>query len=272
MSESPLSPATFRWSSVRGLVLKAIVGSVIFAAAIAIFAIIVGSFGVIEGKLLTIVLLFIFFALGCLFDAAVVSPKNELFAFVGIFVNVYLLLVGVYKIAFAGLVPDGIDISGTGLSVFNAFWVWVWLVIIARLAVGYAILVVNERKVYRYNALEPLITGTVGALALLTLLISLPSILTMVSFPGYFWRLTAVVAVLTVLGTVLIPLVGRFFGERIAPAPQLNGDGSVKAQRLAWPRLEDGTPLPALPGSGAPDYSVVRPPESAAGDNPARVS
>jgi hypothetical protein len=95
-------------------VLQAIIAAVLAAAAIAIYAIIVGTFGVLEQKLLLVVVVFIGFAFFALFDAGVVARRSDRLAVISVVVALYLLVAGVLKV---GLATDDRDLFSDDFSV-----------------------------------------------------------------------------------------------------------------------------------------------------------
>jgi hypothetical protein len=265
MSDATPSRA-LTWQAVRKLVLQAIIVAVLAAAAIAIFAIIVGSFGALEQKLLAVVLVFLGFACFALFDAAVLSRRNDRLALLSVAVALFLLVVGVLKVALA----DPSDAFATH-GIWPEFWEWIGLAVVDRVALLWVWLLDEERRSARRPILSRLAVGTTALVAVLAVLLSLPLLVDRGDFPNPYWRATAVAGVLALLGTALLPLLGWFFRSRTPVAVLPPG-----SRRLAWPRYEDGTPLPA-DAEGRPDYSQVlqeapSPPAGAGTTEPAQPS
>jgi hypothetical protein len=232
------------WPAVRKLVLQAIIVAVLAAAAIAIFAIIAGSFGVLEQKLLAVVLVFLGFAFFALFDAAVLSRRNDRLALISVAVALFLLVVGVLKVALA----DASDAFSTH-GIWPELWEWIGLAFVDRVALLWVWLLDEGRRSARRPMLRLLAVTTTALVVVLAVLLSLPLLVDRGDFPNPYWRATAVAAVLALLGTALLPLLAWFFRSRNPVPPSA-------ARRLAWPRYEDGTPLPA-DAEGRPDYSQV---------------
>jgi hypothetical protein len=134
---------------------------------------------------------------------------------------------------------------------------------------------------------------TFWLVALLAVMLSLPMLLTNIQFSEGYWRTVGAIAILDTLGTVLVPLVHALFGPKpealpapvasasaaFAPASEPRGlqpsntvpvvaparpaaaayaplDPAPAPLRLAWPRYDDGRPLPARP-DGSPDFTGV---------------
>ncbi|HEV7622811.1 MAG TPA: hypothetical protein VGO26_01635 [Amnibacterium sp.] len=238
------------WPAVRKLVLQAIIVAVLAAAAIAIFAIIAGTFAVLEQKLLAVVLVFLGFAFFALFDAAVLSRRNDRLALVSVAVALFLLVVGVLKVALA----DPSDQFATH-GVWPELWSWIGLAFVDRVALLWVWLLDESRRSVRRPILRVLAVATTALVVVLAVLLSLPLLVDRGDFPNPYWRATAVAGVLSLLGTALLPLLAWFFRSRTPVAVPPPG-----SRRLAWPLYDDGTPLPA-DADGRPDYSeVLQPP------------
>jgi hypothetical protein len=291
------------WSVARRAALKSTVGAIIAAAAVGIFAVIVGSFGTLQAKLLYTIILFVAFTFLSLYDAQVSAKHNERFAVISVFVSVYLMLVGIIKIWFADfglhntLTQNGdyygsVSTQSPFDAIYTNFIEWIGLVLIARGALLYVDMLLAIRRNYIYNSLSAIVNGTIAVVAILAALFSLPIIFHHTHFADAYYRADGVAVILVLLGTVLIPIIGRFFGERVArpvraypstagastrlvnetpsqPTANVSNGEEVAAEdaghletepaatpvlRMRWPLYEDGTPLPAGP-DGLPDYS-----------------
>jgi len=237
------------WTRLRPTILKSIIGAVIAAAAVAIYGVIVGSFGALELKLLLVIVVFIAFALFTLFDAEVVSRRSDRLALAGLVVSVYLLVAGILMIALASPTSSE-DVEGRTAEVFAR---WIALVVIGRGLLLWLWLLDEGRRAYRTPLLQRVAVTTMALATVFAILLSIPVFpWTDAHFPDAYWRSLGVAAILALLGSALIPLLGRFFGRRTPPPPP-------GPRRLAWPRFEDGTPLPAGP-DGRPDFSVLEQP------------
>ena len=250
MSAAP--PPTSVWTRLRPTILKSIIGAVVAAAAVAIFGVIVGSFGALELKLLLVIVVFVAFALLSLADAELVSRRSDRLALGGLLVSVVLLVAGVLMIALA----PRMGYESVEERTFEVFVRWIGLVVIGRGLMLWLLLLDEGRRAYRTALLQRVSVATMALAALFALLLAIPTFPWVdVHWPDPYWRSLGVAAILALLGSALIPLLGRFFGRHAPvaspPAPR----------RLAWPRFEDGTPLPAAP-DGRPDFSVLEQPTS----------
>jgi hypothetical protein len=247
------APPPSVWARLRPTILKSIIGAVIAAAAVAIYGVIVGSFGALELKLLLVIVVFVAFALLALLDAELVSRRSDRLALTGLVVSVALLVAGVLMIALA----PRMGFESIEERTVEVFLRWVGLVVIGRGLMLWLLLLDEGRRAYRTPLLHRVSVATMALAALFALLLSIPTFPWVdAHFPDPYWRSLGVAAILALLGSALIPLLGRFFGRRTPPVTPPPGE-----RRLAWPRFEDGTPLPAGP-DGRPDFSVLEQPAS----------
>jgi hypothetical protein len=222
------------WDFVKPLVLKGIIGSVIGAALVAVFAIIVGEFGTMQLQLLLTIVLIIVFTLFSWYDADVSAKRSHTFALVSVGVSVYLLIAGMGKIWFVheptyeGYNPDYYSATN---DVYMAFSSWIVLVIVARIALLHAHLLLNIHRRYPTPLLQLVAKCTMGLIALLTFLISLPILTPEVEYSEAYWRLLGAVVVLDILGTILIPLSHALFHH--ADKPQGPTPEQLARQRQA---------------------------------------
>lgn len=202
------------WDFVKPLVLKGIIGSVIGAALVAVFAIVVGEFGTMQLQLLLTIVLIVVFTLFSWYDADVSAKRSHTFALVSVGVSVYLLIAGMGKIWFVhqpdyeGYNPDYYYATDEVLAAFSS---WIGLVIVARVALLHAHLLLNIHRRYPTPLLQLVAKCTMGLIALLTFLISLPVLTPDVEYAEAYWRLLGAVVILDILGTILIPLSNALF-------------------------------------------------------------
>jgi hypothetical protein len=201
------------FSKVRPLALKAIVGSVIAAALVGVFSVLIGEFGPLSGKLLGTITLFIFFALCSWYDADVSAKRSPAFAVTSMGTTIYLLIAGMLYLwlpepAISESDPYGYDSSGWGLDRFGS---WVWITAVARVALLHAhILLVNKAR-FTTDAMQSMTKATLVLVVVLSIALTLPGIFTSTDFGELYWRFVGVVAILDVLGTILIPLIYSLF-------------------------------------------------------------
>lgn len=234
------------WDFVKPLVLKGIIGSVIGAALVAVFAIIVGEFGTMQLQLLLTIVLIVVFTLFSWYDADVSAKRSHTFALVSVGVSVYLLIAGMGKIWFVhestydGYNPEYYDATYEVLTAFSA---WIGLVIVARIALLHAHLLLNIHRRYPTPILQLVAKCTMGLIALLTFLISLPILTPDIEYSEAYWRLLGAVVVLDILGTILIPLSHALFHH--ADKPQGPTPEQLARQRQAAQGSHSIQSLPA---------------------------
>jgi len=236
-----------RWARVRPLVFRTIIGAVVAAGLVGIAAVLLGDFGRVAVQLLLTVVVVVVFALLSWYDADVSSRRSGTFAFASIAVSMYLLATGLYKVWVVPTDPFGGD--GTWL-VGEHFWQWLGIVVVARFALLHVHLLLVIHRRYPTPLLQLVAKVTVGVIALLALLLSVPLLAPDVDLARAYWRLVWVVVILDLLGTVVVPLSNALFRPRHhGTAP---GVPPVSAA-ASWPAPAPA-PSPATGqwGSGAP--------------------
>jgi hypothetical protein len=307
------------WKKFKPLVFKTIIGSIIAAALVGVLAVITGDFSTLSMRLIFTVLIIISFALLAWYDADVSSKRSHWFALIGVGVSIYLLLTGFLKIWLAdGSIQNFDSFEGSyrqsdESAIWGGFSEWIGLLVVARFALLHAHLLLNIHRRYQTPILQIVARITMGFIAILAFLLSLPLLFPDVDYSEAYWRLVGAVVILDLLGTILIPISNALFrprghGDRrvqpvqqgyyqtpvAAPVQQNYYQASVESfeppttapvqgfeapvqqqsqfvtqpgqvmfeqpptpsRRLAWPRYEDGTPLP-VNADGTPDYSQV---------------
>lgn len=133
---------------------------------------------------------------------------------------------------------------------FAPFKVWNFILI-----VGFLQLVVLHQRLF-WRAHKRYVRGftrtlviatTVCVLALLGMALVPLTAMDLIDFPDLYGRIMVALAILSAVGTALIPLITAMFGpKKQRPAPG----------QLPWPTYADGrTPLPMLP-NGQPDFAA----------------
>lgn len=230
-----------RWAKVRPLVFRTIIGAVVAAGLVGIAAVLLGDFGMVAVQLLLTIVVVVVFALLSWYDADVSSRRSGTFAFASIATSMYLLVAGLYKV---WIVPTGVDGDGIWFVVEH-FWHWMWLVGVARVALLHVHLLLVIHRRYPTPALQVVAKATVGVIALLALLLSIPLLAPDVDYARGYWRLVWVVVILDLLGTVVVPLSNALFRPR-GTLP--SATWPVPEQQPAW----SSTPTPAAPVPTAP--------------------
>ena len=270
---------TFPFHRVRPLMLRVVIGSLIAAAAIAIFSIATGQFDDTSWRVLGTAALFAFFALFSWYDADVSAKRSARFALVSFAVSVYLFVAGIVKI----WEPDDAHNLNSG---FPGFGGWVLLAIIARVALLHTHLVLNTEARLASPVIAVVTKVTLVLVVMLAVLLSLPVLFSAVELNGPYGRTVGVIAVLDALGTVLIPLGYQMFtpartrtavpASTLTPLPGWQPPAAAttptspsgwrppaaayaklgQPRLLAWPRYADGTDLP-VNATGNPDFTGV---------------
>lgn len=238
-----------RWARVRPLVFRTIIGAVVAAGLVGIVAVLLGDFGRVAVQLLLTVVVVVVFALLSWYDADVSSRRSGTFAFASIAVSMYLLVTGLFKVWVVPADPFG----GDGIwLVGEHFWHWLGIVFVARFALLHVHLLLVIHRRYPTPLLQLVAKVTVGVIALLALLLSVPLLAPDADLASGYWRLVWVVVILDLLGTVVVPLSNALFRPR-HPA---QGVGAASTSAAAtWQAPVGGwsvTPGPAAAAAGAP--------------------
>jgi hypothetical protein len=221
----------FPW--VRPLVLRCIVGSVIAAGIVGAATAILGEFGGLSWRLMGTIALFLFFALSCWYDADVSARRAPWFGIASMLVSILLLLVGMWKVWVAQPAPD-LFYVGPHLDRFTS---WLWLVLVARIALLHIHLLLTNRDRLRAPVLQLVTNVTLGLVVLLAVLLALPALNYDLLISEPLWRTIGAIAILDTLGTVLIPLVYRLFHSNGAPGRRQSPSGRTSSPdgHVAWP-------------------------------------
>lgn len=183
----------------------AIIVSLSLTALIGIITLLSGDFGETQGKVLLTTLLLAVFSITVLCHLAVVGRALQVVGFIGVGVSAVALVAGLLLIwrdwgNFNDIEPL--------LKTFGVAGV---------LAVSFAhanlLLLLGQR---RNPTVRLLLYVTVAVIGLVALLLCLP-IATGGDIPGddgdWYWRLLGVVAILDVLGSIVLPVTGRFLRD-----------------------------------------------------------
>lgn len=186
----------------RRTAIIAIVVSLSLTALIGIITLLSGDFGETQGKVLLTTLLLAGFSITVLCHLAVVGRTLQIVGFIGFAVSAVALVAGLI------LIWSSFD---------NTDGVWKTFGVFGVLAVSFAhanlLLLLGQR---RNSVVRVLLYLTVAFIALVALLICLP-IITEGDIPGSegdtYWRVFGVVAILDVLGSIVLPVTGRFLRD-----------------------------------------------------------
>ena len=186
----------------RRIAIIAIIVSLSLTALIGIITLLSGDFGEVQGRVLLTTLLLAGFSITVLCHLAVVGRALRAVGFVGVAVSGVALVIGLL------LIWGEASFSDDLWKAFGTFGV---------LSVSFAhanlLLLLGQR---RNTVVRVLLFATVACVGLVALLICLP-ILTEGDIPGdngdAYWRLLGVVAILDVLGSIVLPVTGRFLRD-----------------------------------------------------------
>lgn len=250
ITDDPMGTIDPRWARVRPLVFRTIIGAVVAAGLVGIVAVLLGDFGRVAVQLLLTVVVVVVFALLSWYDADVSSRRSGAFAFASIVVSMYLLATGLFKVWVVPSDPYG----GDGIwAVGERFWQWLGIVFVARFALLHVHLLLVIHRRYPTPLLQLVAKVTVGVIALLALLLSVPLLAPRAALASGYWRLVWVVVILDLLGTVVVPLSNALFRPRRDAEPVAVWPGQAPTAP-AEPVVAPGAAGPVLPGTAATTF------------------
>ena len=245
----------WQYGWVRHLLPRIVIGALIAAALVGVYAVVIGRFDETCWRLIGTIALLVFFSLVSWYDADVSARRAAWFGVVSVITSAYLLMAGLAKIWVPVAVnPDDPFAHGPWWEPFA----WIALVIVTRLGLLHIHLVLNTQRRFTGPVMSKVTVATLLLVALLTLGLSVPLALPAVDFGETYWRLLAVVAILDALGTILIPLTYTLFGpkrERPQPpqpwSPQQPGAATPFAAPQSWSPQQPGAAAPLAPPQAA---------------------
>ncbi len=211
MATETASPREYPW--VRHLLPRIVIGALIAAALVAVYAVIIGRFDETCWRLIGTIGLFVFFSLASWYDADVSARRAPWFGAVSVGTSAFLLLVGLAKI----WIPVTYDPNAPWWEPFA----WFFLVAVTRLGLLHIHLVLNTQRRFTGPIMSKVTVVTLVLVGALTVGLAVPLIVTRADLGETYWRLVGVIAILDALGTILIPLTYSLFGPKAArpPAP-----------------------------------------------------
>lgn len=229
-------------SSLRGVRRVAIVFIIVSLSIAALFGIVTlltGEFGEVQSKILLTTLLMAGFSITALCHLAVVGRALRVVGYVGIAVSALAFVTGAVLIWRDW--SNWSDVWEVTLKTFA-----VLAIAAASIAQANLLLLLGER---RSPVIRIGLWVTVGLIALVALLIVLP-IVTDGEIPGdegdLYWRVFGVFAILDVLGTIVLPVLGRVTREgATAITVRVEGEAAATLTRVA---AERGTTPAAVVG------------------------
>lgn len=266
MSTARTAPNPYGW--VRHLMPRIVVGALIAAALVGVYAVVLGRFDETCWRLIGTIGLFVFFALVSWYDADVSARRAPWFGAVSVVTSVYLFGIGLWKV----WEPTAQPVGSSGYGVSEPWWEpfsWFLLVVVTRVGLLHIHLVLNTQRRFTGPVMSKVTVATLVLVGLLTAGLSLPLIWTGVDFGETYWRLVAVVAILDALGTVLIPLTYQLFGPKAAGRPAVAGPAAPAGPAAFGPTPAFAPPSAPAPGSPAPGAAPSAPAPGAAPAAPA---
>ncbi|MGJ4845209.1 hypothetical protein [Leifsonia sp. Le1] len=236
---------------VRHLLPRIVIGALIAAALVGVYAVVIGRFDETCWRLIGTIALLVFFSLVSWYDADVSARRAPWFGVVSVITSAYLLMAGLAKI--------WVPVAGGPYDPFayRPWWepfAWFALVAVTRLGLLHIHLVLNTQRRFTGPVMSNVTVVTLLLVGALTLGLSLPLALPTVDFGETYWRLLAVVAILDALGTILIPLTYSLFGPKAAaqqpqqPAfAQWQGQAPALAQAFAQQAFPSAPPAASTP-------------------------
>ncbi|WP_158866761.1 hypothetical protein [Leifsonia sp. AG29] len=258
MSTAPTAPNPYGW--VRHLMPRIVVGALIAAALVGVYAVVLGRFDETCWRLIGTIGLFVFFALISWYDADVSARRAAWFGAISVITSVYLFGIGLWKV---WAPTGGATYGGSGSEPWWDPFSWFLLVLVTRAGLLHIHLVLNTQRRFTGPVMSKVTIATLVLVGLLTAGLSLPLIWTSADFGDTYWRLVAVVAILDALGTVLIPLTYQLFGPReVRPAPFAAAPAQFAAPPAQFAPAPSAAPA-APPQQAQPAPSVAAPPFAA---------
>jgi len=236
---------------VRGAIYIAI-GALVLAAIVCVLWVFVPDQGSLIGRAFLTVLLLSGFSGAVLFDANLANKRPDWLILASTASWIIILIVGAFKIWVPRADDEGFDWTGVRV------WELLLVIGILQLALVHQRLYWKAHKRYVTVGTQVIVYVTttllVGLIGMLAFYLAVPR---MFDYTDWYWRIVVALAILTSVGTLMIPLLNALFAPRpVAPpgAPAAAAPGGA----LPWPTFPDGrTPLPYLP-NGQPDFEAAR--------------
>lgn len=202
------APEFNRFGWVRKLLPRIVIGALIAAALVGVYAVIIGRWDENCWRLIGTIALLVFFSLVSWYDADVSARRASWFGAVSVALSAFLLLDGLWKIwapALDGSVPD---------DWWWGFFSWMLLVAVTRLGLLHIHLVLNTQRRFTGPIMSQVTLVTLILVGALTIGLAAPLVFQHVDFGEAYWRLVGAIAILDALGTILIPLTYSLFGPK----------------------------------------------------------
>lgn len=238
------------------------IGALIAAAVVCVVWVLIGDDNGIVGKAFLTIVLLAGFAGVAIGEANLAPRRPEWFALASMITWVAILLIGAFFI----WMPEP-----SGFSYFSGtrFFRFVLIALILHGALLHARLFVKAHQRFESTFTTIVTYVTIGLVVILAVMLVLPLLLSNdVDFRPIYWRVVVSLAILSAVGTALVPLINALFAPKVArpaapaayaplayAAPAQVSSASPAAPQ--WPTYADGlTPLPVLPDGVTPDWNA----------------
>ncbi|GAA4147062.1 hypothetical protein [Leifsonia shinshuensis] len=208
-----LPPDANRFAWVRKLLPRIVIGSLIAAALVGVYAVIIGRWDETCWRLIGTIALLVFFSLVSWYDADVSARRAPWFGAVSVTLSAFLLLDGLVKLWTPALDGASATEDSSGTSSWG-FFGWIALVAVVRLGLLHIHLVLNTQRRFTGPIMSKVTVCTLVLVGALTVGLAAPLVFDHVEFSDTYWRLVATIAILDALGTILIPLTYTLFGPK----------------------------------------------------------
>ncbi|WP_194420413.1 hypothetical protein [Microbacterium abyssi] len=236
---------------IRGAIWIAI-GALIAAALVCVVWVLVGDQDGIIGRAFLTILLLAAFAGIAILEAGLAPRRPDWLALASMITWIVALIAGAIKI---WLPDDEYEYTGG----VGRFFLLLVIIGVLQLALLHVRLFVPATRRYVTTFTQVIFYVTIVMLVLLVAMLvfylTFPDTFT---YGDLYWRIVVALAILTAVGTTLIPLLNALFAPKKrahAGAPQGYAVAAAPAAQQ-WPTYADGvTPLPIMP-DGSPDWNA----------------
>lgn len=232
---------------IRGAIWIAI-GALIAAALVCVVWVLIGDQNGIIGRAFLTILLLAGFAGIAILEAGLATRRPDWLALASMITWIVALIAGAIKI----WLPEEPEEYTGGVGRFFMLLVIIGVLQLALLHVRLFVpaaqrYVTTFTRVIYYVTLAMLVL----LVAMLVIYLTLPDTF---RYGDLYWRFVVALAILTAVGTTLIPLLNALFAPKKQPAAF--APGGAPAAAAPWPTYADGaTPLPVMP-DGSPDWNA----------------
>ncbi|MFC9983904.1 hypothetical protein ACFU0W_05670 [Microbacterium keratanolyticum] len=226
------------------------IGALIAAALVCVVWVLIGDQEGLIGRAFLTILLLAGFAGIAILEASLAPNRPDWLALLSMVSWIIALLVGAVKI----WLPEDQRYGYGYFDPAERFWFLILAIGVLQLALLHVRLFTkaSQRYVTTFTRVITILTQVflAGLVGLLVFFLTFPRSF---EYADLYWRIVVALAILTAVGTTLIPLLNALFApKKPKPARPVN----AAAPLAPWPMFADGvTPLPAL-HDGSPDWNA----------------